>query len=140
MTLNISTDKDLTNFCNWLIPKIQEYFIDSINVKKLELYNIYLNGNKVILFDYGGKRILSAKNILIGGIYNLIVKRTINKFIIEINPNIFIPNTSAKFIDIVKLINFGNMSLQGYPVVTETMDYFANNINKYYNEFLEEDN
>lgn len=140
MLLEILSEIDLTDFCNWLMPQIQEYLEKNINEKKLEKINIYLNGEKSILFDYSGKRILSAKNILLGGVHNLRVARILDKYTIEINPNILIPNTSAKFIDIVKLINYGNMSVQGYPIMTKTMDYFADNLNKYYLKFLEEAN
>ena len=138
MELNIDSDKDITNFCLWLIPKIKEYFVNSIDDRKLEKYNIYLNANKIVLFNYNEKRLISARNILIGAIYNLHLKHNLNHYVIEINPNSTIPSTSAKFTDIVKLINFGNMSLQGYQVVSNTMNYFANNINSYYNSYLEE--
>lgn len=138
MELNIDSDKDITNFCLWLIPKIKEYFVNSIDDRKLEKYNIYLNANKIVLFDYSEKRLISARSILIGAIYNLHLKHNLNHYVIEINPNSTIPSTSAKFTDIVKLINFGNMSLQGYQIVSDTMNYFANNINNYYNSYLEE--
>ena len=138
MELNIDSDKDITNFCLWLIPKIKEYFVNSIDDRKLEKYNIYLYANKIVLFNYNEKRLISARNILIGAIYNLHLKHNLNHYVIEINPNSTIPSTSAKFTDIVKLINFGNMSLQGYQIVSNTMNYFANNIDNYYNSYLEE--
>jgi hypothetical protein len=83
---------------------------------------------------------ISAKNILIGAVYNLRIRDTFNNIIIEINPNAMIPNTSAKFIDIVKLINYGNLSLQEYPIMDQIMNYFAININSYYNKYLKEAN
>lgn len=138
MVLNIESDKDITGFCEWLIPIIQDHFIKSIDNRKLEQFNIYLNANKVILFNYNEKRLISARNILVGAIYNLHLKHNLNKYIIEINPNSTIPNTSAKFINIAKLINFGNMSMAGYNVLSNIMNYFADDIDSYYNDYLEE--
>ncbi|WP_300924727.1 hypothetical protein [uncultured Clostridium sp.] len=99
-----------------------------------------MNENKLILFNYNEYRIISAKNILLGGIYNLRVRISGNNSFIEIDPSVIIPNTSAKFIDIVKLINFGNLDLQGYRIISDTMEYFAENINLFYNQFLKENN
>lgn len=141
MYLEIEKDgiDDVVEFSLWLVPKIQKYFVDIINDKKLIKINTYLNEHKAFYFNYNEKRQISAKNILIGSIYNLHVKEMQDLTIIEISSNVTIPNTSAKFIDIAKLINFGNLSLQGYPIFTETMQYFADNLTDYYTKFKEEE-
>ncbi len=139
MYLELNIDNS-NKFCEWLIPKIQNYLYQNIDDRKLEKINLYLNENKLILFNYNEYRIISAKNILLGGIYNLRVRISGNNSFIEIDPSVIIPNTSAKFIDIVKLINFGNLDLQGYRIISDTMEYFAENINLFYNQFLKENN
>lgn len=131
--------KDLTAFCNWLTPQIQEYFINTINPKKLELANIYLNGFKLKIFNCSEDVNISVIKLLIEAINNLILRRNTKTFTIEIDPNISIGNSPAKFIDIVRLVNFGNMSLPAYPILSDTMNYFANNLQYYYNKFLEEE-
>lgn len=140
--MNLIIDKqegiDLVPFCNWLIPKIQEVLVDEINENKLIKIDLFLNEHKLLYFNYNEDRVISSKNILIGAIYNLHIQDNQNEVVIEINPNTIIPNTFAKFIDIVKLINYGNLSLQGYPILDITMEFFAENIDFYYNEYLKE--
>lgn len=129
-------DLEITNFSYWLIPYIQEFLINQINKRKLIKFDKFLNDNKIIYFNYKEDRIISSKNILIGAIYNLRVINKANEIIIEINPNSIIPNTSAKFIDIIKLINYGNLLLEAYPILDKTMEYFASNIDYYYEKYM----
>lgn len=143
MNLNITYSKydkeSVYKFCEYLIPKIQQYFIDNLNPKKLIKFDKYLNGYDLIRFRYK-KSIISTENILIGAIQNLIIKSYPNNYSIEIDPNITIPNTYAKFIDIVTLVDRGNLSLSPYPILTDTMDYIAANMKQYIEMYLREGN
>lgn len=138
LVINNPESVDLTEFCNWLIIHMQEYIRKYLNEKHLIRVNEYLNTDLTFKTIYQVLTPLSAKDILIGSTYNLRVKKQLDRYIIEINPNITIPNTSAKFINIVKLINDGNLIINGYPIYDEMMQYFANNIDYYFNEYLEE--
>ena len=130
-------DKDeIYNFCNWLIPRIQEYLYANIDDEKLARFDAYLNSNNTNRWQII-PQIVRTKNILIGAVYNLIVKSYGNYFDIQIDPNINIPNSFAKFIDIVSLVDKGNLLLAPYAIFSDTMNYFADNINIYFKEFIE---
>lgn len=132
-----SENLDLDKFCNWLITCMQNYMRTAIDDRKLKTHDLFLNQDGKINFVVKQPFILSAKNILIASTYNLIVNKIQNQYVIEIDPNINIPNTYAKFIDIVKLINYGNLNLSAYAIYTKMMNYFAENLQEYYNQFIE---
>ena len=70
--------------------------------------------------------------------YNLRIRESRDKSVIEIDPNQIIPETEAKFIDIAKLINYGNAEIRGYKILDKMMNHFAKNIKQYYLDFIEE--
>lgn len=132
---------DLFNFCNWLIPKIRGHILNSINKKLLIKWDKFLNSSNILQFNKGFNRPLSTKDLIIASLYYLRVsKNANNSYIIEIDPNRNIPNSSAKFINIIKLIDKGNLSISPYNIITKTMNYFANNLQDYYQSYLEEAN
>lgn len=131
-------DKDqIYKFCNWLIEKIQQYLIANINVDILARFDSYINENDLIIW-VGNPRIARTYDIIVGALYNLEIKDYNDYYDITINPNINIPNSYAKFIDIVGLIDKGNLMLSPYPIITQTMEYFADNLKDYYEIYLEE--
>ena len=132
-------EEEALKFCEWLIPKIQEYLYASIDDRILARFDAYLNSSDIIQWQFQ-PQIIRTKNILIGASYNLIVKKYPTYYDIVINPNINIPNSYAKFIDIVSLIDKGNLMLQPYPIFSDTMEYFAENIDMYFKDFIEETN
>lgn len=131
---------DLNNFCSYLISEMIDYMENTINDSQLIRFNEYINNNLNIRFIDKLPRLLKSRNILITAVQTLYYVKQGNDYIIKINPNNFIPNTYAKFIDIVSLINYGNIQLQSYPIIDEMFDYFANNLNQYYNDYLKENN
>lgn len=131
---------ELSNFCNYLISKMVTYISNAINDSQLIRFDKYINNNLKIKFIDKFPRLLKSRNVLITAVQTLYCVKQVNDYIIKINPNNFIPNTYAKFIDIVSLINYGNMQLQSYPIIDEMFDYFAANLNQYYNDYLKENN
>lgn len=134
MNLIIESSVDIIDFCKWLITQIQSYMKSNLNIKRADIFDKYINEN----IPMQPKRILITKDLILSASYNLIVNKVQNNYIIEIDPNIFIPNTFAKFINIMQLINYGNLVLPPYPIWTETFNYFADNINKYLDIYLKE--
>lgn len=127
---------DLDEFCEYLIERMQEYIVTSIDERQLERFDEYLNNTDTIRFTGGRKGYISAKEILINSTYNLITKKVDNEYNIEIDKNKYIYNTNAKFIDIVKLINYGNLSLAPYPIYDRMMNEFAENIQELWDDFI----
>lgn len=129
---------DLDIFCEVLIKSMQNYLASEIDEDQLIRFDAFLNNNNIINYVDKSNRLLSTKAILIGSSYNLIVVKNKTNYTIELDPNVNIPNTYAKFIDIVKLINYGNLGLPAYPIYDNMMNYFADNIEDYFKIYLEE--
>lgn len=128
----------LTEFCYWLFPYMRQYIINHIDNRRLKRWDEFLNSNLSIKRRYQILNPISSRDILIASTNNLRVRNLKDRFIIDINPVVFIPNTEAKFINIIQLINYGNLTTQAYNLYSEMMTYFANNIDIYYNQYLEE--
>ena len=131
---------NLGAFCSYLISEMIEYIDNTINDSQLIRFDSYINNNLKIRFIDKFPRLLKSRDILITAVQTLYYVKQGDDYIIKINPNNFIPNTYAKFIDIVSLINYGNMQLQSYPIIDKMFDYFAANLNQYYNDYLKENN
>ena len=129
---------DLDIFCEVLIKSMQNYLASEIDEDQLIRFDAFLNNNNIINYVDKSNRLLSTKAILIGSSYNLIVVKNKTNYTIELDPNVNIPNTYAKFIDMVKLINYGNLGLPAYPIYDNMMNYFADNIEDYFKIYLEE--
>lgn len=126
---------DLDSFCEYLITQMQDYMKSETrkNYKRLAKYNEFIDENVARIDDK--ETILPIRDILVLSTYYLTYKQLPDSYVIELNPNINVPNTYAKFIDIVKLVNYGNLSLPAYPIYDEMMDYFADKIVYFYKEY-----
>lgn len=123
---NKYTDK----FLSYLKSKFFNVFYKKINYKKLEPFEIYINElpkYKSLMRNY-----ISANEICISGLYNIMVLRYGQTIVLKINENIFLPNTRIKLIELCKLINEGNLLLRPYPIFTEVFDEIKKDIEKYY--------
>ncbi len=129
---------DLYDFCIWLEDKLFNYLNSSIDDRQLDRFDDYINKNIQINFIDKLPRFLKSRNILLSAFKNLDVRKQGKSYIIGIDPLKFIPNTNAKFIDIIRLINYGNMEINGYPIIDNTFDYFANNLQDLYQQYLKE--
>lgn len=138
MNLHISNEDelDLNGFCNWLIEQMQIYMQSNIDERQLARFDAFIFNNQIIRTIDNSNRYISCKSILIGSTYNLIFEKTSNEYIISINPNINIPNTYNKFIDIVSLIDSGNLSLSSYSIYSDMMEFFAKDLQLYYEEYI----
>ena len=137
MKLEISDPKDLLDrsFILWLKVKIRDKILVNINPKKLINWDKYLNENNVYKSIY--KKKISARDIIVAGAMNLDFSKSESKFMIYINHNTFTPGLDrVKLETICKLINFGDLQNKGYPIFTDTFDYFAESIQDYVDRYL----
>ena len=137
MKLEISDPKDLLDrsFILWLKVKIRDKILVNINPKKLINWDKYLNENNVYKSIY--KKKISARDVIVAGAMNLDFSKSESKFMIYINHNIFTPGLDrVKLETICKLINFGDLQNKGYPIFTDTFDYFAESIQDYVDRYL----
>ena len=62
-------------------------------------------------------------NIIKSGIENIIYTEYTDKFKIGIDNNTFVPNLNAKLNDICKQVNYGTLTIRGYPIFTDVFEY-----------------
>lgn len=128
----------LDSFCEWLIPKISEALYSNIDSKKLIPFNNYINKYNIVNWTLYRRPIMCSEIIYLGMNY-LVYHKTNNSYIIEIDSNINIPNSTTKIISLCNLINYGNMSLNAYPIFDKATDIIAEDLPNLYAKFLKGD-
>lgn len=139
MTLTVDNPDrlDLDGFiAEKLIPEIQGVFSSMINDGKLISVNDFVN-NTLKLSPQG--RWINVKDVLLSAIYNLVyTEMPDGSYVISIDSNQIVPDTRAKIIEVAQLVNYGNMSVPSYPIFDEVFNFFADNLNDLYIEYVEE--
>lgn len=133
MRLDINTKYGL-EFVLYIIKKLQEYIIGNINDKKLVFIEEYINQNYKSIY----RKHISARDVLVSGAMNLTYQIYANKFTVEIDSKQILYGTNAKLYDICKLINFGVLGIGSYPILTESFDYFRDNLAYMYEYYIRE--
>ena len=129
MTL-IVDNKDINlHFIKFIKRKMLEHISLILNFKKLTPFDEYFKSEEFNKLSNNVR--VSSKKVIVLGMTNLIHKRYETNTHIFINPNILFPGTDIKLVDLCKIINYGNMSIEGYPIFTDTFEHFSKNINKY---------
>ena len=117
-------------FGTWLIPKLSAKIINNIDSKKLVVWNKYLTTSTSIKRLYNKE--YSAQDILIFAARNLVCSGIPGQISITINKNIRAPGFDRiSLYELVKLINYGNLNVKGYPVFTDTLHQVAEDIDSY---------
>ena len=133
MRLDINAKYGL-EFVLYIIKKLQEYIIGNINDKKLVFIEEYINQNYKSIY----RKHISAKDVLVSSAMNLTYQIYANKFTVEIDSKQILYGTNAKLYDICKLINFGVLGIGSYPILTESFDYFKDNLDYMYEYYMRE--
>ena len=114
-------------FINFLIKIIKNRVITKLSLNKLKAWDKYL--------DAINKNHESAKEIILISLSKLVYIIEDNYIIITINNNYVLSKLHLKLIDAIKLINFGNMEIKGYPIISDTFQYVEKNIKGYEKRF-----
>ena len=133
MYISLKKQKNLTDdFLKFLINRIfvvgLKYIKDKENKlspldEKLKLYFPEIKQKK-------------AKQIIIIGLKNLIVRKTENEILISINETTKIPmNTKYLLKDVCQFIDKGNIDTQPFGIFTYVFNYVCENFNKLYEEY-----
>ena len=123
-------------FCLWLISQIKNEYIETANVNKLLKMDEYLHS---LDFMASHKDDTSYK-ILQKGLQSLQVSSGTDSYIIRVNDSIYYDfATGVKLSTVCKLINYGTISVQGYPIYQKLFTHFAENLGdlvKYYYTYV----
>ena len=122
-------------FVLYIIKKLQKYIIGNINVKKLIFIEAYIN----LMYTSQLRKYISAKDVIISGVMNITYTIYPHKFVIEIDSNQILYGTDAKLCDLCKLINYGVLGVSAYPIFTESFDYFKENLNVLFEQYLRDE-
>lgn len=133
MRLDINTKYGL-EFVLYIIKKLQEYIIGNINDEKLVFIEEYINQNYKSIY----RKHISARDVLVSGAMNMTYQIYASKFTVEIDSKQILYGTNAKLYDICKLINFGVLGIGSYPILTESFDYFKDNLDYMYEYYIRE--
>ena len=133
MKLDINIKYGL-EFVLYIIKKLQEYIIGNINDKKLVFIEEYINQNYKSVY----RKHISARDILVSSAMNLTYQIYANKFTVEIDSKQILYGTNAKLYDICKLINYGVLGMGSYHILTESFDYFRDNLDYMYEYYIRE--
>ena len=105
-----------------------------LDVRKLSKFDEYFNSEEFSVLTNGVT--LSAKQILVLGMSNLKHKRYEINTHIFIDPVIVYPGTQLKIVDLCKIINYGNLSINGYSIISDVFNHFSEHIKGYVNKHL----
>lgn len=122
-------------FLGYLTDYTMRLIIDSIDDKKLEVWNAYFKVTDE--FKLPPKVTLDAKSILITGANNLKVLRFANSYQMMIDSDRKVYNTSIRLDTLCKLITYGNAVIKGYPVITDAAKIVRNTLYNIVQEYEE---
>lgn len=122
---NSYQDSDLKDFIyDMVIPTAKQLLWAILDQKHLIRFTEY--------FSRINNTYINAKDILILGINSFIIKKYPGKYILEIDPNIFISKAKAKLYDLCALINYGNLDLGPYNIFDQIMVRLADMLPELY--------
>lgn len=136
MKLVLFTDKYKfrKTFYPWLVDYIKTILLGKVDYNKLTNFENIINQDKEILGPF--KKHISGKDIFISGVDNIILKHFDNTEIYQIDPNAIFPGTQEKVITLCKMINYGTLDFEPYPIFTDTFKYIETNIKVIYKIYM----
>lgn len=129
MQLSVEIKEDNEAFSNWLLQIIKQEIISNLNIRKLKLYETYIKESNVFEFDEKTLNNFNLTNVIYTFIKTL--RKDIYKNTYVYHFNLHLKYSTVTFYEIVKLVNYGNMDVIGYPIITDVLDNIRNNLDKY---------
>jgi len=127
--------KDRVPFVNYIIKQIQKEVLNQFDERKVYKLENYINSNKIIDFILRDKYI-KVRDIYLTAVYNLIIEELDEDiFNIIVNRNINVPDSNSLLISLLKLLEYGNLSVNKYGLLTKIMQDIADNIDTYFNKY-----
>ena len=129
MTLVVENKNITPNFILFLKKKMLSYLATILNVKKLVPYDEYFKSDDFLLQTNGV--IIDSKRVIIMSMSNLTHKRFETTTQIFVNPMMTYPGTNIKLVELCKIINYGTLSIDAYPIFSMTFNHFSRNLGMY---------
>jgi hypothetical protein len=129
MTLIVENKDIVPSFISYLKTRLLRHICLILDLSKLKAFDEYFQSSEFL--EISNDVIISSKRLILLAMSNLQHKRYESTTHIFINPNVTYPGTGLKLVDLCKIINYGTLSVEGYPIFTETFNHFSRNIRKY---------
>lgn len=122
------------DFGNWLQIRIRSKLIVNAFNYKLQLWDRYLSESGSVRRLYN--RDYKALDVIMFAANNLVCKGTDGEVSIQFNDKKFVPGFDRLRLDvIVKTINYGTLDVKACSIFTDTLNYFAKNIDTFVKEY-----
>jgi hypothetical protein len=105
----------------------------NLNVDKIKEFESYFQSDE--FKSKWGDIIVNAPTILKLTILNLKIIKYPTHTILTLNDTMFYPNTKVRLIDLCKLLNYGNLSVKPYAILSDTFIHFNVNMKSYINKY-----
>ena len=126
---------DRLPFVNYIIKQIQKEVLNQFDERKILKLENYINSNNTIDFVLRDKHI-KVRDLYLIAVYNLVIEELDeNIFNIIVNRNINIPDSNSLLISLLKLLEYGNLSVNKYGLLTNIMQDIADNIDTYFKKY-----
>lgn len=123
------------SFARWFLKRLKQELIRNMDVAKVKLWDDYLNSSYEEFKLYPVK--LKADKIVQLGINNIVISVSPDHLTYRINSTVLVPGLDRiKVIDLCKIINYGTLSQEGYPLFTITFNQIQANFNQYIKEYI----
>lgn len=126
---------NLKSFLDYVIKQIQIETINGYDKRKAARLEEFINKNNVIEYT-STKKYTSVIELYKIALFNLVVE-DMRKDIyrIHVNYNINIPYSKTNLSSVIKLLEFGNLSVNKYGLLTNIMENIGKNLDFYYSKF-----
>ena len=133
MTIIVDHKYDKDDFISFLKRRMLGYIALHIDVDKIKLFNEYFNSD-AFKKSYGNIDV-DALTILKMSLANLKVLHYSTYATISIDDECLYPNTNVRLTTLCKLMNYGNLSVDAYPIISDTFRHFSTHIKHYVNKY-----
>lgn len=126
--LTNTTGKDWADFIYNFIPdKMKEFLSLNLSEETLQSLDDYLKKNLMIK--------MTSKDILEESLKHLFIAQDVNNYVISIDTNIMLPQTTYKINDLVNLITYGNPDVRGCDIMIKLVNYIRGNIDLLFTQY-----
>lgn len=133
MTLMIDHKYDKEGFIQFLKKRMLGYIAMNLNTDKLKTFDEYFSSDA--FKSVYGDVIVHPVVIFKLSILNLKVVHYPKYATLMIDDKIMYPNTQIRLIDLCKLLNYGNLSVEAYPIISDTFRHFSTHLISYVNKY-----
>ena len=139
MQLEIKDNTNLLDekFAQWLIECIKGNIILNLDTKRFLVWDEYLNEKEIFKTTY--LKSINTLSIVFDGIQNLVFNIKKPYIRISINPKLMVNGLDRVSLEtFCTLVNYGDLSLNGYPIFSDAFREVEENFNDYIDRYINE--